>query len=422
MQLTRTLAHAAALVTLTSAGLAVADDHVETTTTWYQENRRGGLGGLTVLSPMFDLAFDLGESTNVDLGYAADAVTGATASVYSVDAVSSATKFSDLRNEGKLGLTFTGRRSTLSMGATVGAERDYLSISAGGGGSVDLPGKNTTFALQYAHNFDQVCDRDNAATLTPLERRPLTGVDPCNKKDGILGKDAPGMTVWHDISIDTAQATVTQNLSPTSNLQLALWGQIINGFQSDPYRRVQVGQDQPQENDPRVRDRIALALKWNRFFPGLHAALHVNLRGYSDTWGVDAGAAEMAWSQYFGDGLLLDLHGRISQQTAATFFKDAFFYQTESTAGAYFTGDRELSPVRNILAGARLQIISTASDEHKVWSLFERLSVSLKGDLLKLDQLPADKTNANPMGTDKQFLTSGLLNGFVLQFSLLAQF
>jgi Protein of unknown function (DUF3570) len=370
---------------------------------------------------MFDLAFDLGSTVNVDLGYTADAVTGATATVYSVDAVSSATKFSDFRNEGKLGVTFTGRRSTLNVGGSVGAERDYLSLTAGGGGSVDLPGKNTTFAVQYAHNFDQVCDHDNA-TATPLERHALAGVDPCNKKDGLFGQDTPGMTVWHDISIDSAQGTVTQNLSPTMNLQLALWGQIIHGFQSDPYRRVQIGQNQPQENSPLVRDRIALVVKWNRFFPRLHAALHANLRGYSDTWGVESGAAEMAWSQYFGDNLLIDLHGRISQQTAATFFKDAFFYQTESTAGAYFTGDRELSPVRNIMAGAKLVVVSTAADEHKVWGLFERLSFSVKGDLISLDQLPADKVKMNVSGTDNQFLTSGLLNAFVLQLSLLAQF
>src|SRR5262249_25692094 len=154
---------------------------------------------------------------------------------------------------------------------------------------------------------------------------------------GLLGQNLPGTTVWHDISIDTAQATMTQNLSPTMNLQLALWGQIVAGFQSDPYRRVRVGSNEPQENAPRVRDRVSLSLKWNRFFPGLKAALHANLRGYSDTWGVESGAAEMAWSQYLGDSLLVDFHGRISQQSAATFFKDAFFYQTESTAGTYFT-------------------------------------------------------------------------------------
>jgi len=422
MQLSRIAAAAllgAATLALASPP-ARADNHVETTTSWYEEKRAGGLGGLTVISPMFDLAFDLGTHTNVDLGYTADAVTGATASVYSVDAVSSATTFNDLRHEGKLGVSFTGRRSTLSLGGSVGAERDYLSLSVSGAATVDLPGKNTTFGLSYGHSRDQVCDKDNSAATTPLELRALTGVDPCNKKNGIFGQDAPGMTVWKPVSIDTAEGTVTQNLTPTMNLQLALWGQVIEGFQSDPYRRVRVGPNDPQEHVPDTRARWSLSARLNRYFPGLHAALHVNARGYNDTWGVTGGSAEMGWSQYFGDSILIDLHGRVYQQTPARFFKDAFFYQTESTAGAYFTGDRELSPVRNIVVGGRFAVLSVAGDQHKVWSLFQRLDFALKGDVLSLDQLPADKTELNQVGTANQFLTSGLFNAFVLQLSLLA--
>ena len=39
-----------------------------------------------------------------------------------------------------------------------------------GTASVDLPGKNTNFAIAYAHHFDSVCDFDNG-DATPLERR-----------------------------------------------------------------------------------------------------------------------------------------------------------------------------------------------------------------------------------------------------------
>lgn len=420
MQLTRALALAPVLA-LATAGVARAENKVEATTTWYQEKRAGGLGGLTVITPMFDLGFDIGSHTSVDLGYAADAVTGATASVYSVDAVSSATTFSDFRNEGKLGLTFTGKRSTFAVGALIGTERDYTTLSISGGGSIDLPGKNTTLALSYTHNFDQTCDKDNAMAAV-LERRALTGVDPCDKDKGLFGVDRPGETVWHDVAIDTAQATMTQNLTPTMNLQVSLWGQVIAGFQSSPYRRVRVAMADAQENEPLTRARVALGVRWNRYLPGLKAALHAGARIYDDTWGVTAGAVEMGWSQYLGESLLIDLHGRLSQQTAAVFFKDAFFYEVESAAGAYFTGDRELSPVRNILVGAKLAVISVAEDEHQVWGLFDRLQFSLKGDLLSLDQLPADRVEENLEGTDGQFLSGGYLNAFVVQLSLLAQF
>ncbi len=411
---------AALVVCGVAAPAARAEDKVDLTTTWYQEQRRGGQG-LTVIHPQLDLGFDLGESATIDVGYAADAVTGATAAVYSVDAVTSATKFDDLRNEGHLGLTFNGKRSTFGIGANLGVERDYLSIAVSGSGSIDLPGRNTNVALSYTHNFDQVCDRDNAM-LGIFDRRALVGADPC-AKNYVIGKDTDLQTLWHEVSIDTTQATVTQNLSPTSNLQLGLYGQVLRGFQSNPYRRVRVGPNEPQEHIPDTRSRGALSARYNRFFPRLRGAVQASVRGYSDTWGVSSGTAELAYSQYAGDSFLLRVRARVYQQTAATFFKDAFFYLTESSAGEYFTGDRELAPVRNVMVGAKMTLISVSEDDHDVWGLFDKLQFNLKGDLLLLDELPADDPDANPEGTDRQFLTSNqLLDAFVLSVGLLASY
>ena len=57
----------------------------------FAEKRDGGKGGLTVIHPQADVGFDLGRYVTLDAGYAADAVSGATATIYQVDAVSSAT-------------------------------------------------------------------------------------------------------------------------------------------------------------------------------------------------------------------------------------------------------------------------------------------------------------------------------------------
>ena len=401
---------------LGAVGGAAADDGVDVNTTWYQEQRQGGQGGLTVIHPQVDLGTDLGNHVSLSAHYSADAVTGATAAVYSVDAISSATTFSDTRHEGSLGLGFFGRRSRVGFSAGIGRERDYLALTFGGSAGIDLPGKNTTLELTYSHGLDQVCDRDNAMS-SPLELRPLRGTDPCEK--GLLrGTDTAGMTVWRDIDIDTAQAAVTQNLSPTMNLQVALFGQILNGFQSNPYRRVRVGPNEPQEHSPLARSRLALSARFNRYLPRLRSALFVEARGYSDTWGVNSGTLEMAYSQYAGKSLLVRVRARIYQQTAATFFKDAFFYETESTAGAYFTGDRELAPVRNLLIGGKLTLINLAEDK-PVWRLFDKLQFNLKGDILFLSELAADDEAANTAGRSRQFLSSDqLLDAFVLQLGL----
>lgn len=418
----RGFAVAALVVTALAAGPARADDKVDVTTTWYQENRQGGQGGLTVVHPQVDLGVDVGEHTSLSIGYTADAVTGATAATYAVDAVSTATPFSDLRHEGRIGLGFSGRRSQLGVNASVGTERDYLSLSVGASAAVDLPGKNTNLALTYSHSRDQVCDRENASTQ-PLERRALSGQDECKKENGIFGADVMGLTAWRELDIDTAQGTITQNLSPTTVAQISVFGQVLKGFQSNPYRKVRIGPNEPQEHIPDARSRAAIAVRLNRFLPKLRGIVHLSGRAYADNWGVNSGTVELAYTQYIGSSLLLRVRARAYQQTAATFFKDAFFYETESTAGAYFTGDRELAPVRNALIGGKLTMLSVAEDDVKVWKVFDRLELNLKADVLLLDELPADDDDANPEGRARQFLTSDqLLDAFSLQLGLLLDY
>ncbi|HEU5060832.1 MAG TPA: DUF3570 domain-containing protein [Kofleriaceae bacterium] len=418
------LARAALL--LLAAGVAApvarADDRADFSTTWYLERRRGGQGGLSVVHPQADLEVDAGDHASIGLGYSADVVSGATAAVFTVDATSSATTFEDTRHEGRLSLGFRGQRSALTLSGGAGVERDYTSIIASAAGNVDLPGKNTNLALSYTHNFDHVCDRDNEMA-TALERRALTGVDPCEKKSVLLVEDTEGMTAWRDLDIDTAQATLTQNVSPTVVAQASLYGQVLRGFQANPYRRVRVAGVEPQESVPEVRGRAALMLQANKFLESLRSTMHGSVRGYSDTWGVNSVALEMAYSQYLGDPLLVRVRGRIYQQSEATFFKDAFYYDTTGPAGEYFTGDRELAPIRNVMAGAKLSYIGVNEDGGNVWGLFDEVQLDLKGDLLFLQELPANPTDTNPFGIDSQFLSSGqLLDAFVLQLALQTRF
>jgi hypothetical protein len=391
-------------------------------TVLYAEPRDGGKGGLTVIHPQASLGVDLGRFVTLDVGYSADVVSGATATVYQVDATTSATKFSDLRNEGSITLGAAGRRSRLAITGTFGTERDYLSRAVAGAASIDLPGRNTTVALAYSHGFDLVCTRDNAMR-TPLEARALTGDDPCAKSKVVSGVDhvdAGGtrVTRWEPLAIDTAQVSVTQNLSPTMNLQAALFGQIQEGYQSNPYRRVQVGQSSPLERVPDTRARWSVTARVNRYLPALAAAAHFEGRFYNDTWGVTGGNLGLAYSQYLGKALLLRVHARVYQQSAATFFRDAFFYETLSSAGEYWTGDRELSPVRNATVGGKLTLITVGADE-PVWGLFDKLQLHVRGDVMLIDVLAADSAELNFEGIDKQFIYgNGLIDGVTLQLGL----
>lgn len=401
------------------ASLAAAEDRSEVSTSMFVEKRDGGKGGLVVIHPQASFGFDLGRFVTFDVDYAADAVSGATATIYQVDAVSTATKFSDFRNEGTVALGFQGRRSRITFSGTFGTERDYLTRQVGASASIDLPGRNTTVGLAYSHSSDQVCNKDNGMA-TPLESRALISDDPCEKSGVISGKDTAGMTKWEGLGIDTATLTITQNLSPTMNAQFAAYGQVLEGFQSNPYRRVKIGPNSPQEHIPDTRARWSLTARLNRYLPKLKAAAHFDARFYDDTWGVVGGNVEMAYSQYVGKSLLIRLHARVYQQSAATFFKDAFFYETESTAGEYFTGDRELAPIRNVNLGGKLTLITIGEDK-PVWGLFDKLQLLAKGELMMFDNLAADADNL--AGIDKQFINGGsLIDAVVIQLGLLGNY
>jgi hypothetical protein len=164
-------------------------------------------------------------------------------------------------------------------------------------------------------------------------------------------------------------------------------------------------------------------LRANKYLEALRAGVSGSVRGYSDTWGVNSIAVEGTYSQYLGRKLLLRFRGRVYEQTEAEFFKDAFFYQTEGPAEEFFTGDRELAPVRNVLFGGKLTYIAFDERGGNVWGVFDEISFNLKADMLLLDELPADSSELNTEGTDRQFLNAGqFLDAFVLQLGVLMRY
>jgi hypothetical protein len=363
----------AAWLVLLAGTTAHADDRVDSTVTWFQERRAEGKA-LTVIHPQVDLGVDLGSVVSLGVGYEADVVSGATPSIYaaqrpgSPDVVTSASEFSDTRHSGHANLTLTGARSSLSIGYRYGTERDYRSHAITAAGSVDLPGKNTTFALSYTRNIDEICDFDNG-DAEPLERRPLSGQNPC------FTDDPSARTIALPVRVDSLQATLTQVVTPVLVLQLGVFGQITQGFQSNPYRRVRVYQVDAQESVPELRDRGAAFLRMNLALPGIHAAASLSARGYVDTWGITSGDVEVAYQQYLGRHVLVRLRGRGYQQSGATFFKTATEYELMGPAGRYFTGDREHAPLRDVLAGGKLSYLMTAEAGQSVLGLFDDVDI-----------------------------------------------
>jgi hypothetical protein len=112
-----------------------------------------------------------------------------------------------------------------------------------------------------------------------------------------------------------------------------------------------------QESHPRLRDRGALALRLRWAVPRARAALALEGRLYRDTWAIQSFTVEAGWEQKLPASLRLRLRARYYQQSGAAFYRDAGqanSYEAAGPVGAYFTGDREMAPLADLLVGARL--------------------------------------------------------------------
>ncbi|HEY2743469.1 MAG TPA: DUF3570 domain-containing protein [Polyangia bacterium] len=371
----------AAAALLMAAATARADDKVELKAEYFTEPAK--VQGLHVFHPAVGVNVDAHRDFSLNFGYEADVVTGATPRVYgAMDAISSATKFSDTRHSFHGGAELRLGPAAVDAGYTYSFENDYRSHAVDISSKVDLWGKNTTFKLGYAHNFDSVCDVDNKGAMV-TERRSLGSSQGCFK--GIVG------LVEEPLAIDSYAASWTQVLTPFLLTDLSVGFQVLDGFQSNPYRRVRLfGSVEAQESEPLLRQRVSIQGRLRLAMPRAKGAIGVLGRFYYDTWGIKSGTAEISWDEWILPQLLFRVRGRFYQQGRALFYRDAgeaLSYEAVGPVGQYFTGDRELSPFRDYLVGFKVAWVRNADERGKVWRVFEQLDLNIKIDLIDYQPL-----------------------------------
>jgi hypothetical protein len=383
---------------------ARAEDKVEVKAEYFTEP--ANKEALHVFHPSLGVNVDAHRDFSLNFGYEADVVTGATARTYgSMDAISSATHFSDTRHAFHGGAELRLGPAAVDAGYTYAFENDYRSHAIDVGAKVDLWGRNTTFRLGYAHNFDSVCDVDNKGT-SPTERRSLGSSSGCFAKTVGL--------VEEPLAIDSYAASWTQVLTPILVSDLGVTFQVLDGFQSNPYRRVRLfGTVEAQESEPLLRQRVAVQARLRLAVVRARGALGVLARFYYDTWGIKSGTAEISWEEWVHPQLLLRVRGRYYQQGRALFYRDAgetLSYEAVGPVGQYFTGDRELSPFRDYLVGFKVAWVRNADEKGKVWRWFEQLDLNAKIDLI--DYQPMTPLPPN------QPRDVGLINALIAELGL----
>jgi hypothetical protein len=385
-------AAAAILVALASARPARAEVQAASHVTVFTEPSSRDRG-VRVIHPQTEVAATHG-AFGLQAGYEMDIVSGATTRVYRPgdvpDAVSGAT-FSDVRQAARGGLSFETASVALLAGYSFGWENDYRSQTVSVAARGDFLERNLTLSLAYTRNFDRVCDQANSLAQSLLDLQPLGTSDDCFQA-------GDGSLTTRRLDIHTFEPALSWTATPLLLLSLGSTLQILDGFQSNPYRAVRLGPEgrEPQERLPQHRQRFALFGRAHLAVPPLRGAARVAARGYRDTWDVAAVSADAEWLQYFGSSLLAGVRGRYHKQGAAIFFRTAEDLRLRGPAGEYWTGDRELAPLTNYMVGAKVAFIKQPPPDVKSW--FHELEIHARADFIFYRPSPgapsSDRTHA----------------------------
>lgn len=344
---------ALALVGARSARAQVAQ--VDTAHTLYHEAPTRT--NMTVYTPGIDVAATPADWVTVRGGYEADIVSGASVSTKAgpayqsghpgVDVVTTAS-VRDVRHSPRGGFTLRKGDVAYSAAYTYATEHDYRSHSIFVSARTEAYEHNTQLELSYARNFDSVCDRVQSVNDTAPRFRSLESSKGCFTSDPLRRGRA--------LSIDGLQAGWTQAWTPVFATQLTYTAQLVDGFQSNPYRSIVVAEGlKAQEHHPDIRLRHALGLRLNLYVRPLKLAVRLSGRAYRDTWAVTSGTGELEVERYVVEGLRFAVRGRYYRQTGAVFWSDDYTGGDAPLGpkGQYFTGDRELSPFWSVAGGIR---------------------------------------------------------------------
>ncbi len=359
---TRTVAGAAALlvgilVMLTTTAARAQVAVVDTAHTFYHESPTRT--NMTVYTPGVDIAVTPAPWITIRGGYEADVVSGASVAVKAgaayqavnpgADVITTAS-VNDIRQSPRGGVTVRKGDVAYTAQYTYGTEHDYKSHSIFVSAKTEAYEHDTQFELSYARNFDLVCDRTQAVNDRAPRFRALEDSNRC------FGNSDP-LRTRHALSIDGLQAAWTQAWTPEVATQLAYTAQIIEGFQSSPYRSVILAQGlKAQEHHPEHRARQSVSARANFYIRPIKVAIRIGARIYRDTWDITSGTGDVEVEKYLFEGFRVAARGRYYKQSGASFWSDDYTGGDPPLGpkGQYWTGDRELSPFSSIAVGLRL--------------------------------------------------------------------
>lgn len=185
---------------------------------------------------------------------------------------------------------------------------------------------STTFNVSYSQ------ERDYHAMALGVERSfPLTpaltlGAGGSFSHDLIAPTDAVLYDRVRHEEKDTGSVfgSLAWVIDKSSVLQTGVQLNVENGYLSDPYKLVSVGDHIIGDARPGSRTEAAWLLRYRRAFSGADAALHMDYRYAQDSWGVVSHTLEVGWYMSLPSGWQLIPAGRYYSQQQARFYAPFF--------------------------------------------------------------------------------------------------
>lgn len=322
-------------------------------------------GGMEISGPSVLVRKNIAEQVSLSGNWYVDNVSSA-----SIDVVTTASPYTEERTETGLGVDFLHEKTTMGVSWTRSDESDYLADTLGFGMSQDFFGDLTTLSLGYSFGQDDVGRNGDALFADRIERHGF-------------------------------RAGLSQVLSRRLVAGLSLEATSEEGFLNNPYRSVRFvetagsrGYGYQPEVYPRTRTSNAVALRAAYHLPW-RGALSAEYRWFTDTWGIVADNAQLAYVHELGPHWRLE--GRVRQyaQGAADFYSDLFPYRN---AQDFLARDKELSTFGSLGWGVGAGYVLKPGRE-RFWS---QMSANLQLDFIEFsyDDFRDLRVTGLPAGTE----------------------
>ena len=200
---------------------------------------------------------------------------------------------------------------------------------------------STTFNVSYSQERDYHATALGIEHSFPLSSALTLGAGGSLSHDLIAPTDAViyGRVQHEEKNTGSVFGSLAWVIDKSSVLQTGVQLNVEDGYLSDPYKLVSLGDEIVADTRPGRRTEAAWLLRYRRAFSGADAALHLDYRYAQDSWGVASHTLDVGWYQSLPGGWQLIPAARYYSQQQARFYAPFFL---DSGTHRFFSSDYRL--------------------------------------------------------------------------------